>query len=381
MTHRRTKGTGSLIEARPGVWRLRVFTHPDPRTGHPRQVNRTVYTKKRGGKSEAQAALTKLLREVQQGKHKGTDATFGTLLTDWLAWLEHQGKRPSTMATYRTHVENRIRPELGSVKLSKLRPDRLDAFYMAQRESGLGVRTVTLLHSIIAAALEQGVKWGWLDKNPARQARPPRDTRDAPSALTPEQVQRLVDAADIDLAAAIMLAALTGARRGELCGLRWSDVDWENRTIRIERARVPVDGQGIVEGKTKTGRGRTIHLDPVAMTALGRYRMEVGGRQLGEAPEDPWLLTPDDGTTPTNPKALSHHLTKLGKRLGIPVHTHSLRHFSATQLVAAGVDVTTASSRLGHTTAVMLETYSHPISERDAEAAAVLGRLLERGTE
>lgn len=385
---RRSYGTGSLVEARPGVWRLRVFVGTSPVTGKPMQVSRTVRTKVRGGKAEARREMATFIAEVKAGAHKGRDATFGRLLADWMIHLEHQGKAPSTLTTYKIHVKNRIVPALGDLKLSQITAHALDQFYMDQKAGGLGVQTIKLLHSIISTALQQGVSWGWIDKNEARRAKPPADTRDKSSVLTPEEVQRLIDGADIDLAAAITLAALTGARRGELCGLKWSDIDWDAETLRIERSRVPVSGQGVLTGKTKNKTARTIRLDPVCVERLRIYRAVVAGRGVDSGVSiggvvdsvvstfDPWLLTPDDGTTPYNPKQLSHHITSLGKKLGIDVHTHSLRHFSASYLVGSGVDVTTASARLGHTTAVMLETYSHPISERDGDAAAILGRLL-----
>jgi integrase len=172
------------------------------------------------------------------------------------------------------------------------------------------------------------------------------------------------------------LAALTGARRGELCGLKWSDVDWVARTVRIERAWVPGRG-GQFLGPTKGGDTRTVALGTVGVEILNRYRARKTA-ELGRPP-DGWLLSLDGGTTPMRAKAMTQYTTNLGRRLGIPVHFHLLRHWAATQLVVVhGVDIKTASQRLGHSPEVMASTYLHSRPEQDAAAAELIGEVVGR---
>ena len=216
---------------------------------------------------------------------------------------------------------------------------------------------------------------------------------------TPEQVSRLVQTAEDEdpvLAAAVALAALTGARRGELVALRWSDVDLEGGTVRIARAMTVVAGRSI-EGPTRSHQIRTVALDEVAVEALVRHWSFVTGRaHLAESPlvEDPFILSYQAHSgTPVGGDTLSHNFTALcaaveraeatakggklpaSERYGY--HFHELRHFSVTTLLAAGVDVRTVSERHGHATATQtLNRYAHALPERDRAAAAVLGRVL-----
>src|SRR5665811_2187696 len=106
-------------------WELRAYAGRDPETGNPRQVSRIF----RGGKRDARKALDKLVGEVDAGQHVGTMATFGKLLDLWLAKVEDLGKARTTLETYRTHVANHIRPELGDVRLDKLDTFRLDQYF------------------------------------------------------------------------------------------------------------------------------------------------------------------------------------------------------------------------------------------------------------
>lgn len=182
---------------------------------------------------------------------------------------------------------------------------------------------------------------------------------------------------DVDVATAIAVGAVTGARRGELCGLRWTDVDWEQRTLRIERQRITVNYVDRT-GPTKSD-ARTVTLGEGGVVILDRYRQMLRARaaQLGaELVDDGWLLSYDCGRTPMRPKNLSAAIREAGRRAGVDVTAHLLRYFAATQMVGAGVDPRTAAARLGHTTQMLLNVYADFLPRLDREAARILEALV-----
>jgi integrase len=373
---------GSLRERppkKPGVrrWEMRVYVGRDPETGRPRQVYRTFTgTLKR----DADKALRAFVAEVEEGKHLGPAATLGKLLDEWLANLERAGRSRSTIETYRTHVETHIRPALGSLRLDLLTTHDVDRYLAVLADKGLSPRTIRLDHAVLSGALTQAVDWGWLQANPARRAKLKRATTEA-TTLTLDQLRELyVGAAedDPDMGVTIALAAITGARRGELCGLMWSDFDRERAMLSIERAWVPGDG-GQHLTTTKTGKGRTVFIGAFGVALLDGYR-DMLTERMGAEP-DGWLLSYNGGATPMRAKSLTEYVGRLAARLKIPVHFHTLRHFAATELVAQGVDLPTAASQLGHSTGVMADVYLHTTDERGSAAgdliAAVVGKAIE----
>jgi len=382
-----------------GAWRLRAYVGRDALTNRPIQVTRTFS----GTEPAARKALAKLVTDVESGKFDRTRATVGELLDRWLAHVESTGKgRPRTVHIYRGRIESRLKPALGSVPLAKLEADLLDAWYQRWLAEGLSPSTVRMYHAILSAACRQAVKWGWLDRAPTDRASAPTPRSPEMRVPTPEQLTTLVQAAeesDPVLAAAIALAALTGARRGELVALRWSDLDLTAGTVRIARSINVVEGERI-EGPTKTHQVRQIALDEVGVATLRRHWAFVTDRsELADSPlvEDPFVLSYQAHSgIPVNGGTLTHRFSRLCKvvealeekkesdgrrqvaasdRYGF--HFHELRHFSVTTLLAAGVDVRTVADRHGHAQATMtLNRYAHALPERDREAAAVLGRAL-----
>ncbi len=229
-----------------------------------------------------------------------------------------------------------------------------------------------------------GVKRGELATNPAERATPPTVYQAQTVAPTAEDVQAMIAAAvadDPDIGAFIALAAVTGARRGELLGLRWSDVDWEAETLLIERSVAVVGGKWIVKG-TKSHGVRVIALDEFGTEVLRRHlaTAEDRARDLGTEVSPVTPVFTCDGVTPISPDTVTHYVKRIAKRAGVDCHLHSLRHFAATQMVAGGTDVRTVAGRLGHRDAsVTLRVYSHALPQQDRLAATALGRALTAG--
>ncbi len=178
-----------------------------------------------------------------------------------------------------------------------------------------------------------------------------------------------------------MLAALTGMRRGELCALRWSDVDLDLGVLEVSRSVVVVPG-GVAEKTTKTDRSRRVALDEVGVALLEahRVRVEAWARDAGaDLADGAYVFSPDvDGSKSYRPDNVTSFFMRVRDELGFKsVRLHDLRHFTATQLIGAGVDVRTVAGRLGHSDpSLTLRVYSHVIEERDRAAAAVIGRVL-----
>ena len=371
---------GAKRKRRDGVWELRVYVGRDPVTGKDRQVSRTFH----GGSREADQALRELVEKYGGSPADGFGITFGKLLDRWLEECERMELSPTTMRTYRAQIKQTIRPNLGKILLSRLTPKHLDDLYGCMKADGLSPKTIRNHHAIISSSLHQAVRWGWIKQNVADRAKPPRIAQRRVTAPSVDAVRRVIEAAehrDPRLAPLLMLAALTGMRRGELCALRWTDVDLERGEVEVSKTVVVVP-HGIAEKTTKTGRSRTVALDPVAVALLTRHRAQVdgwAGQAEVEVPPNAYVFSHAvDGSKPFRPDNVTGFFSRVRDSVDLStVRLHDLRHFTATQLIGAGVDVRTVAGRLGHSDAsVTLRVYSHALEERDRAAAEIMGRVL-----
>jgi integrase len=370
---------GTKRKRREGVWEVRAYLGRDPVSGKPRQVSKTVY----GSAKSADEALRDLI-DKQAPRSDGMGASFGQLLDRWLIECERLDLSPTTMRTYRAQIDQTIRPALGKVPLTRLNAKQLDDLYGAMKTADKTPKTIRNHHAIISAALHQAVRWGWVRTNVAEQAKPPRVSQRRVKAPSVDVVRAVIEAAeerDPRLAALLMLGALTGMRRGELCALRWSDIDLERGAMEVSRSVIVVPG-GLSEKSTKTDRSRSVALDEVGVALLVQYRARVDewASEAGtEIADDAFVFSPHvDGGTPFRPDNVTGFFIRVRDGLGLKdVRLHDLRHFTATQLIGAGVDVRTVAGRLGHSDpSLTLRVYSHVIEERDRAAAAILGRVL-----
>jgi integrase len=365
-----------------GVWEVRVYIGRDAVTGKPKQVSKTIH----GGSRAADAALRDLIENQAPSRVDGVGATVGQLLDQWLQECERLDLSPTTMRTYRAQIKQTIRPRLGKVPLNRLTSKHLDDLYGAMKTAGQSPKTIRNHHAILSSALHQAARWGWVRDNVAEMAKPPRVTQRRVTAPSVDVVRSVIVAAeehDPRLAPLLMLAALTGMRRGELCALRWSDVDLNVGQLDVSRSVVVVPG-GVAEKSTKTHRGRSVALDEVGVALLTRYRAQVddwASQADGIVPDDAFVFSPElDGSQPFRPDHVTSFFIRVRSSLGLEgVRLHDLRHFTATQLIGAGVDVRTVAGRLGHDASVTLRIYSHVIEERDRAAAVIMGRVLEPG--
>lgn len=372
---------GTKEERSPGVWRLRVFIGRDPVTGNPKQVTRTF----RGTKKQADTALAQFVSEVTNGTVAvAASAPLGEFLDRWIEHIR-PNRSPTTIKGYRHKIE-RIKAQLGGVRLDRLTAQHLDRTYRVWLDEGLHPSSVHHLHRVLSAALHQAVKWGLLSTAPTARATPPPRHHTRAEIPSPEVVQRLIHKAEERgqpvLAAIVAVAATTGLRRGELAGVRWSDIDLDAGRLHVRQSvKNDIDG-GWVVGPTKTHQVRRIALDEYTLSVLRAHRAKVQrwSSDAGvDVPGDGYALTLDPaGREPIKPDGLSHSFAALCQAAGVGgVSLHTLRHFSAGMLIASGRDVRTIAGRLGHSdAATTLRVYAHMVDGRDQDAADYLGSLL-----
>jgi integrase len=366
---------GILVEARPGTWYLRVYD----RTAE-KQLRRTV----RGTKRQAETELARFVAEVEAGNRPLSGAlTVDQYLERWLAHVA-PSLQPGTVRSYRGRASG-LKKEIGAVRLSRLTAHRVDQMYAKLLAGGMSPATIKMHHAVLASALHQAVKWDLVPKAATDNASPPKVVRYRAAAPDVDVVRTLVEKADETnpvLSAAIMLAAVTGCRRGELCGLRWSDIDRERRLLHVRRSvKLEAASNRVSVGPTKTHQERVVSLDDVMLAVLETHRVRV--EEWAEDARvtvhtDGYILTYDPtGSTPTNPDVITRAFVRLTDRVGVACRFHDLRHFTATQLIAAGVDPSVVSGRLGHADAtITLRVYGHALEARDRAAADLLGSLM-----
>jgi len=370
----------------PGVWRLRVYAGRRA-SGSPIQRTKTVHTgdgRPGSGARSADRALAKMVAELDGGATAIGAMTLNQLLDQWLEHCEAVGRSPTTVRKYHYIADRIVRPELGRLRLTKLGPRDLDRLYAKLTAKGNAPATVRRVHALIGAALHQAERWELVDRNVARRAQPPEVRTKRVLAPSVDEVKRVLAAAeqvDPSLAVMLTLAATTGARRGELCALRWSDIDRGLATLTIERSVYEAEGGGWAEKDTKSHQERSIGLDDftVAVLTAHRGRADVLATDLGlKVLPDGFLFSRSPvGAEPILPSVVTHFTSKVSKRAGVDTHLHALRHFSATHAIASGFDPVTVGSRLGHADpSITLRVYAHALERRDRDLANTLGQAL-----
>jgi integrase len=380
---------GSIRQRGKQSWEVRAFAGKDAETGKKRYVTRTV----RGERREAEVALGRLLAEIDHGQHAVRAGTVGELCERWYSHAAPD-LSPAVAAEYRRLLDKRILPRWSDTPLRRLRTADLDQWYAELRRSGaaggkpLAPNTVMRSHAVLRRALAQGVKWGWLTVNPAANASPPRPRKQQLDLPEPGDIARLIEAAakvNPSLPTYLRLAAATGARRGELCALRWKHVDFERRRLTIALSMVEVGGE-LIEKDTKTHQVRKVSLDEETVAVLSTHRAaseELAGNCGATLAPSSFLFSHEvDFSTPWRPNYATLAFGRLRNELRLDgVKLHHLRHFSATQLLTAGIDIRTVSGRLGHANAsTTLDFYAQFLQAADERAAEALGALL-RGTQ
>ena len=345
-------------------------------------------------REQAEEACRRLLAQVRRGRRMHSHATVNDLLNRHLA-MAHVGEH-----SRRSHLQmaaKHLRPFIGDQPLRAITPEKLEYLYAEllrcrdhcppRPEPGhtcrpLHPNTVRKLHYLLSAAFRRAVRWDWLDHNPTTDVDLPSPPHPEPRPPSVAQAARILGEAwkDPDLGPLVWMAMATGARRGELCALRWHHIDPDQHVLVLRAAIAQVDNE-MWEKDTKLHQRRHIALDRTTLAVLTAYHQERQQRAAAvgvDLPVDGFVFSPRvDGRVARSPNALSCQYRRMVNRLSINTTFHKLRHYSATELIRAGVDIRTVAGRLGHAEGgTTLTYYAAWVREVDQRASRILTKRL-----
>jgi integrase len=320
---------------------------------------------------------------------------------------------------YRGYLNRNIRPVLGDTPARKLTARDLEKLYAELRRcrtrcdgkpfvvhkvegdhdcaklacaphkcSPLAASTVRQIHAIMSGALSAAVRWEWVSTNVAKVAQRPKQTPPEPDPPSPAEAAKLVDAAfekGDEWGTLVWLVMTTGMRRGEVSALTWGDVDLDEGMVEVRRNYVKRNGISKVKA-TKTHQMRRIALDTetVVLIAAQKTRCQQRCAELGVGfGDDVYVFSGvrnPDPRFPCPPDGISNRYKLMADALGIDTHIHALRHYSATELLTAGIDLRTVAGRLGHGGggATTLRVYAAWVAAADRKAAEILGSRMPK---
>lgn len=323
-------------------------------------------------------------REFKYGYSEDSNTTFEAFAEKWLG---RQTKyAPSTLGTYRSNLRI-VYPVIGCIPLCRIRPITLENMCLELRKriyhsQTVREQTIQKYLTTVSAVLSDAKKNEIIPHNPARMIDLPKVEPTRQEIPSPKEVERfiqlLLEKESIVFAAYYLLDIYTGCRRGELCALRWNDLNHD--TLVVSKSRTNVPGVGVVEGKTKNGKARIIRMNGSMHDILFRLLLEQSYEN-----QDTWnsnwhIFTRLDGKIP-HPDTFSKHLRKFFDCNGFSrkYHLHTFRHFCASYLMNNSISNQVTASILGHRDTGFLErTYYHPDTEYQEEASECISDFIFR---
>ena len=357
-----------------------------------------------GTRKDAEIALAEFITEVNRGLvPEGKSITFEEFFYIWDEKYASKELAPKTYSRYIGILKSRILPYLGSFPLDKIKPTDLMNFYdMLENDTQIkriaknnGQRTLkplspkTILehHRLISAMLQNAVYWQLLPSNPARRVKPPKTKKPKMEFFNDDECKFLIQSlmeltgSKLKYKVAILLDIFSGVRRGELIGLEWSDVDFKNETININKSTQYLPENGIFDKDTKTeSSNRIVPIPDYITKTLLEYKewydeqKDIWGDKWIESNK---LFVQDNGKT-MHPDTIGKWFKPYIEELGLPIiKFHGIRHTNATLMIANNVDIATVSARLGHASInTTIKYYVHPLEKNMRKAAYVLQDLL-----
>jgi integrase len=374
---------GHIRERSPGRWAIILEQH-DSATGKRKRKWHSFH----GTKRQAQIECARLISEMKGGTYLEPNKTTVAQFLD--RWLEHTKSQvtPKSLERYAGLVNQNIVPMLGAVHLSKLKPAQISAAYSTALASGrkdgtggLSPRTVGHMHRVLKQALGQAVRWELLGRNPADAVDPPKvDWKPMQTYDLPQTAELIEAVRGTPLLVPALLAVLCGLRRGEICALRWRNVDLVTGQISVVESLEQTKA-GLRFKSPKSGKGRTVALSAMVVEELRSHRVRRAQELLRFGvglSDDDLVIAHADGSV-VQPIYISQHWARTIRTTELAhLRFHDLRHAHATHLLANGVHPKVASERLGHSkVGITLDLYSHVIPGMQEDAAAMVDNALK----
>lgn len=376
---RRGNGEGAIVRRPNGTWQGQLrYTDMD---GRARRFYASGKTK-----DEVRAQLREAQRRLDDGAPvRDAKMTLTTWIEEWIpTGLEASTRRRATKDLYQCVLRNHVAPTIGKRTLDTLRPAHVEAMLLAKQREGYKASTLRNVYAALRACLDGAVRDGWVKDNVAAKVDRPRVSASEAAFLTPAQADTLVRVlADSDPAMhrLVKFMLLTGLRRGEALGLRWEDVDPEDKTLRVRRVLARTsEGLALGEPKTRASR-RTVPLGAAALDVLREQHRAQAQDRLA-CPPGAWtesgqvFATPLG--TPWDPRNALRRFTAATVKAGLPAaKLHTLRHSAATILLAAGVSMKEVQIILGHSSyTITADIYAHVAPAQARSAMEKLGEAM-----
>lgn len=343
---RRANNEGTIFQEKSGLWVAEVSL-PDG--------------KRKRKRSKTQKVVKDWLLAQREAVRDGTvvendKVTVGDFLDRYMSDIAEHNLRPKTLEGYRYLIRMHLKPGLGRVRLSQLRPEQVQSLYSEKIKSGLSNRTVQFMHSILHKSLEQAARWGMVVRNVSDLVDAPTVSHKAPKTFSAEQVATFLNQAILSRFYPMYCLALVGLREGEILGLHIEDFDRESHTIHIKHAIQYLVGKGLVITEPKTEKARrSLKLPDFVYNALISH-LDSQNRNQG-------LMFVTTNGTPYSARNFIRDFKGQLKAAGLPdIRFHDLRHTTATLLLSRNVHPKVVQEILGHSQiSLTMDVYSHVI--------------------
>lgn len=363
---------------------MRAYAGVDPVTGKHQYVSRTL----RGGRRDAEKLLAQLVAKVDQDGPT-TKHTLDQLLASHIDHLEQRGREVRTIEGYRSIAKQIVKDPIGRQLVASLSVKAVDDFYVRLKRRGLSAASVQRYHALMRAAFRQAMAWGWVTRNPVQLATPPAGKRVGRRIPRPEVVAAVVaeglSSRNQINGLAVRLLAATGARRGEVCAIRWADVDLDRRVVQIRSAVAQLADGSLLEKEPKGHQQREVAVDAATAQLLRAHRDEqrgqieaFGGEQGPQCFVLADLIDDHAGLSPLPPNRLTQAFSRIRDRTpgAEDVRLHDLRHWFASTQLDAGEPLPAVAARIGDHVETLAKVYAHKGHRGDAQAAENIGSLL-----
>ena len=356
-----------LKSSRHGSWGYRLSAGFDPKTNNRRYVSKFGFESHETAKDEK----LEMEKKLHTGSFKFERHTVGEYMSKWFARAVQNGDiKPSTAHMYKTYMEADIVPALGAVQLTALRKYHVANFIDDLIESGRGATTVRRIHSTLRSALNDALERDLIDYNPSARVKLPKVEKAKLQPWEPQEAGVFLDlAAEHRLGALFELAILTGLRRGELVGLRWSDVDLANRRLTVS-VQIVRAGTKAIEGtiKTEAGQHRVVPLGDRAAGALIAWQINQSAERAewDVLYEDSGRVFTMENGTQLRPEYPSRLFQQLQATTTLRVQRfHDLRHLFASLALSNGEDMGIVSKIMGHSNSqITRDLYGHLVGDK-----------------